>query len=108
MKRNNELLNRKVSLVNIDGLGHMVEEGILGIIVAQQDENKYRIKLDKELNYEGNLFKEINIVARHKGFSLDKIRLKGIRKFLNVPYVIAVNAFDDTDKIRFVAEIKLI
>ena len=101
------LINKKIKLSNIDGLGEF-KEGITGIIILQLSKNRCKIKLDKRLEYKGNTVEEINIITRHKGYDFTRLEPRGLSKLLNLSDIIAVNAFDDNGKIGFIAEIELI
>lgn len=108
MRVNAEILNKRVKLTNVDGLGKTFIENIFGTVISQSDINTCRIRLDKVLNDEEHSTGELIITARHEGFNLNKIVPRGMRKLLNMPPVVAVNATDDSEKIRFIAEIKLL
>lgn len=102
-----DLRNKRVRLSSIDGMGEFPPEYILGVVTECNNPCKCRIKLEKALDYQGQTFKELNVYTRHEGYSLEKIFKRGIKKLFNITNIVAVNVFDDDDKIRFVAEIEL-
>ncbi|MBF0386174.1 MAG: hypothetical protein HQL27_09960 [Candidatus Omnitrophica bacterium] len=98
---------KKVKLTNIDGLGNFAED-LQGVVKSQSDQNNCCIKLDKDLHWKNMIITQLNVSARHIGHDLNKIIPRGFRKAFNLLPIIAVNVFDDDDKIGFMAEIVLI
>lgn len=100
------IMNRRIKLTNIDGLGNFNKD-LIGMVVSQSDRNHCIIKLDEELIFDNKRILELNISTRHQGKNLDNIISRGLRKFLNIPSVIAVSAVDKDNSISFIAEIIL-
>lgn len=101
-----EIINRKIKLTNIDGLG-IFNKDLTGMVVLQLDRNHCIIRLDEELIFDNKRIRELHISTRHLGKYLDNIILKGIRKFLNIPSIIAVSVVDKDNSVSFFAEIVL-